>query len=105
MKQLKMKQNNKNILREKCPYSEFLWSVFSFIPTEYRDLFSKSPYSVQMRENTNHKNFEYGQFLHSEVDFQACNNMAAMDISNHFLGRVLPGKRLVKGGDGFIRAG
>ena len=102
MKQLKMKKNNKNTLREKCPYSEFLSSVFSFIPTEYRNLFSKYSYSVQMRESTDQKNFEYRQFLHSEVDFQACNNMTAKDISSHILGSVLPGER---GGDGFIRAG
>ena len=24
------------------------------------------PYSIQMRENTNHKNSEYGHFLHSD---------------------------------------
>ena len=35
-------------LREKCPYSEFLWSVFS-------------PYSAQMWENKNQKNSEYGR--------------------------------------------
>ena len=39
-------------LRKKCLYSEFFWSVFYYIPTEYRDLQSKSPYSVHMRENT-----------------------------------------------------
>ena len=27
-------------LREKCPYSEFFWSVFSGIPTEYGKLFN-----------------------------------------------------------------
>ena len=26
-------------LREKCPYSEFFWSLFSLIRTEYRYLF------------------------------------------------------------------
>ena len=30
----------------------FFWSVFSRIRTEYRDLRSKSPYSVRVRENT-----------------------------------------------------
>ena len=38
-------------LREKCPYSEFFWSVFSHIQTEYEEMQSISLYSVQMREN------------------------------------------------------
>ena len=59
VKQLKMKQKNKNTLREKFPYSEFLWSVFSCLRTEYRDFLSKSLYSVKMRENTDQNNFEY----------------------------------------------
>ena len=33
----------------------FFWSVFSGIRTEYEDLLRKSPYSVRMRENTDHK--------------------------------------------------
>ena len=35
----------------KCPYSEFFWSVFSCIRTEYENFRSKSLYSVQIREN------------------------------------------------------
>ena len=46
-------------LCEKCPYSEFFWSVFSRIRTEYGE---KRSISVQMRENTNQKNSEYGHF-------------------------------------------
>ena len=42
------------LLREKCLYSEFFWSVFSCIL-----------YSVQMRENTDQKNSEYGHFSRS----------------------------------------
>ena len=41
-------------LREKCPITEFFWSVFSRIRTEYGDLRSKF---VQMRENTDQKKF------------------------------------------------
>ena len=41
---------------EKCPYSEFFWSVFSRILTKYGDLLRKSPYSVQMLENTGQEN-------------------------------------------------
>ena len=39
-------------LCEKCPYSEFFWSVFSLIRTEYREIRSISPYLVKMLENT-----------------------------------------------------
>ena len=45
------------ILREKCPYSEFFWSVFSLIRIEYGEILRFSgPYSVRMRENTDQKN-------------------------------------------------
>ena len=50
------------LLREKCPYSEFFWSVFSRIWTEYLEIRSISPYSVRMRETTDQKNSEYGHF-------------------------------------------
>ena len=52
-------------LRKKCPYSEFFWSMFSRIRTECGEILHISPYSVQMRENTNQKNPEYGHFLSS----------------------------------------
>ena len=42
----------KESLREKCPDTEFFWSVFSRIRTEHGDLHRKSPYSVRIRENT-----------------------------------------------------
>ena len=51
-------------LREKCPYSEFLWSAFSHIRVEYGETLRISPFSVRMRENTDQKNFKYGHFLH-----------------------------------------
>ena len=47
-------------LRETNPYSEFSWSVFSRIWTEYGEIRNVSPYLVQMLENANHKNLEYG---------------------------------------------
>ena len=49
-------------LRKKYPYSEFFWSVFSRMQTEYEDLLRKSPYSGRMRENTDQKNSEYRHF-------------------------------------------
>ena len=54
------------LLCKKCPYSELLCSVFSCIQTEYREIQSISPYSVQMRENADQNNSKYGHFLHSE---------------------------------------
>ena len=45
----------KMALREKCPNTEFFWSIFSCIWTEYRDLFRKSPYSIRIQENTDQK--------------------------------------------------
>ena len=46
----------------KSSYSEFFWSVFSCIQTEYGEIRSICPYSVRMRENTDQKNSEYGYF-------------------------------------------
>ena len=50
------------LLCKKYPYLELFWSVFSHIRTEYRKIASITPYSVQMRENTDQKNSEYGHF-------------------------------------------
>ena len=36
-------------------YGVFFWSVFSWIRTEYRDLFRKSPYSVRIQEKLRKK--------------------------------------------------
>ena len=52
-------------LRKKCPYSEFFWFAFSRIQTEYGEIRSISLYSVQMRENADHNNSEYGHFSRS----------------------------------------
>ena len=52
-------------LREKFAYSELFWSVFSHIQTEYEEILRISPYSVQMRENTDQNNSKYGHFLGS----------------------------------------
>ena len=55
-------------LREKCPYSEFFWSSFSLIKTEYGEIRSISLYSVWIRENANQKISEYGHFSRSVND-------------------------------------
>ena len=54
-------------LREKWRYSEIFCFVFSRIQTEYGDIRGISPYLVQMRENTDQKNSEYGHLLCSEI--------------------------------------
>ena len=52
-------------LGEKGPYSEFFWSVYSSIWTEYGKILRISPYSVGMWENMDQKNSEYGHFSRS----------------------------------------
>ena len=42
-------------LRKKCPYSEFFWSAFSRIWTEYEKVFRISPDSVQLRKKVDQK--------------------------------------------------
>ena len=56
-------------LREKYPYSEFFWSVFSRIRTEYRLIRNISPNSVWMRENTDQKtpNTEWNNSLQNQL--------------------------------------
>ena len=43
-------------LREKYPYLEVFWLVYSSIWTENREIRSIFPYSVRMRENEDQKN-------------------------------------------------
>ena len=47
-------------IEARCPYSEFSWSIFSRILTEHGE------YSVRMRENTDQKISEYGNFSRGE---------------------------------------
>ena len=79
------KKNSKWTLCEKCPYSEFFWSVFSRIRTEYGE---KRSISVQMRENTNQKNSEYGHFSRSgnetRIRVQSCPGIWILDFLPQF---------------------
>ena len=59
-------QWNTLILREKYPFSECFWPVFSPIRTEYGDLLCKYLHSVWMRENKDQENSRYGHFLCSD---------------------------------------
>ena len=51
---------------KKCPYSEFFWSVFFRILTDYGEIRSISSYSVQMQGNTYQKDFQYGHFSRTD---------------------------------------
>ena len=55
-----------NALCEMRLHSELFCSAFPRIRTEYGEIRSISPYSVQMRGNTDEKNSEYGHFLRSD---------------------------------------
>ena len=65
-------------LREKCPFSEFLWSVFSRIRTEY---------SVLMRENADQKNSEYGHFSRS-VSYKVCSKVIMFNSNSFHMGEI-----------------
>ena len=80
------------ILREKCPYSEIFWSVFSRIQTEYGEIWSTSPYSVRMWENTDQENSEYGHFSRSVKSIIKDTRATFMDEKNlaYHLKRVYP---------------
>ena len=49
------------------PYSEFFWSIFFRIWTEYRvwTIVCISSYSFRMRENVDQRNSEYGHLCHT----------------------------------------
>ena len=49
-------------------------AAFSRIRTENGEIRSISPYSVQMRKNTDRSNSEYGHFLRSVMDKALENN-------------------------------
>ena len=42
-------------MREKYPNTEFFLVRFSLVRNEYGEIFRISPYSIQMRENTDQK--------------------------------------------------
>ena len=54
-------------LHEKCPYSEFFWSLFSRIQTKYGEILRIFPYSVRMRGNKDQKNSKYGHFSRIDI--------------------------------------
>ena len=65
-----------------CPYSELFWSVFSRIWIEYGEMLHISPYSVQIRENVDQNNSEYGHFSRSVPD---CYSMRFTTLLTNYL--------------------
>ena len=53
-----------------CLYLELFWSIFPRIWTENTEIRSTSPYSVEMRENADQNNSEYGHI--SRSDYKNC---------------------------------
>ena len=74
-------------LHEKCPHSVLFWSVFSHIRTAYGEIFRISPYSVQIRENTDQNNSEYGHFLCNASVIPANIHLFEVDSGNTREGR------------------
>ena len=75
-----MTTSNPNLIQfKKCQYSELFWSVFSHIWTEYEKILSIFPYSVQMRQNTDQNNTDYGHFSRS-ASFQNSKNPSCINI-------------------------
>ena len=70
-------------LRKKCSYSELFWSAFSRIQTEYAEIRSISPYSVQMRENADQNNSEYGHFSRCD-SVNVVLNINPIFLSKHY---------------------
>ena len=68
-------------LCKSCPNAEFYWFIFSHIWTQYGDLRSKSPYSVQIRENTDQKNSVFRHFSRS-VDIASWIKWLVAEVKN-----------------------
>ena len=66
---LNKNSNHSMHLVQNCPNMQFFCSAFSRIWTKYRDLWSKSLYSVQIRKNTDQKNSASRDSSRSVVSF------------------------------------
>ena len=55
-------------MREKCSNTEFFWSVFSRIRTEYREIRSISPYSVRIQAYTEQKKLRILETFHAVIE-------------------------------------
>ena len=73
-------------LHKMCPYSEIFWSVFSRIRTEYGEIRSTSPCSVQMRENMDH-NMDHMLFTVTFFFEESVVNMLELSTRMHCLAK------------------
>ena len=71
----------------------FFWSVFSCIPTKYRDLRGKSPHSVGIQENTDQKKLRIRK-LFTQLLFNLFTEKAF--TQTNFLNRFLDVNKLGK---------
>ena len=61
------------------------WSVFFCIRTEYGEMLRISPYSVQIRENADQKNSEYGHFSRSvPVNLFSIESLMSIKVIRYF---------------------
>ena len=65
-KDIKKRYQKEHWLREKWPYSEFFWSIFSRF---------RAKYAAWMLENTDQKNFEYRHFLRRGYQLKKMKNL------------------------------
>ena len=81
-------------LREKCPCSELIWSVFSRIRTEYGNICCK---------NSDQNNSEYGHFLRSVFyttgffvySLKTLENICFFDVFRGYRNRLVTWNRLM----------
>ena len=87
-------------LSEKYRYLEFFWSVFLHIWIEHGEIQSIPNYSVQMWENADPKNSQYGHFLQRARNFGYYQKMISSYqdsvTQNPYLGYVYKKHCLVK---------
>ena len=62
---------------------ELFWSALSRIWTEYGEIRSIFPYSVEMRENTDQNKSEYGYFLRSAYLWNTASANRALTPDNY----------------------
>ena len=62
---------------------ELFWSALSRIWTEYGEIRSIFPYSVEMRENTDQNKSEYGYFLRSAYLWNTASVNRALTPDNY----------------------
>ena len=73
-----------SVTRKKCPYSKFLWSLFSWIQTDYGDLLCKSPYISVFSPNVEKYGTEKLRIRTRFLQWVALANWYINDMFLHF---------------------